>query len=85
VTTWVVDQPDGEGTSVTIKPLDPEKYLKHTVWDRGERFALLSATILNKDAFCANVGLSTDDVALVEVDHTFPVENRPLYDVTQGR
>jgi Rad3-related DNA helicase len=85
VTTWVVDQPDGEGTSVTIKPLDPEKYLKHTVWDRGERFALLSATILNKDAFCANVGLSTDDVALVEVDHTFPVENRPLYDVTQGK
>jgi len=85
VTTWVVDQPDGEGTSVTIKPLDPEKYLKHTVWDRGQRFALLSATILNKDAFCANVGLSTDDVALVEVGHTFPVENRPLYDVTQGK
>ncbi len=85
VTTWVVDQPDGEGTAVTIKPLDPEKYLKHTVWDRGTRFALLSATILNKDAFCANVGLSTDDVALVEVGHTFPVENRPLYDVTQGK
>jgi len=85
VTTWVVDQPDGEGGPVTVKPLDPEKYLKHTVWDRGNRFALLSATILNKDAFCANVGLSPDRVALVEVDHTFPVENRPLYDVTRGK
>ncbi|MBX0322722.1 ATP-dependent DNA helicase [Halomicroarcula sp. F13] len=84
-TTWVVDQADGEGSPVTIKPMNPERYLKHTVWDRGNKFALLSATILNKDAFCANVGLDPSDVALVEVGHTFPVENRPLYDVTQGK
>jgi Rad3-related DNA helicase len=84
-TTWVVDQPDGAGGRVTIKPLAPEKYLKHTVWDRGNRFALLSATILNKQAFCANVGLPPDDVALVDVEHTFPVEQRPLFDVTQGK
>jgi Rad3-related DNA helicase len=84
-TTWVVDQPDGAGTRVTIKPMNPERYLKHTVWDRGRSFALLSATILDKDAFCANVGLDPDRVALVEVPHTFPVENRPLYDVTQGK
>ena len=84
-TTWVVDQPDGAGAPVNIKPMNPERYLKHTVWDRGNRFALLSATILNKQAFCANVGLDPDDVALVEVGHTFPVENRPLYDITQGK
>jgi Rad3-related DNA helicase len=84
-TTWVVDQPDGEGTRVTIKPMSPERYLTHTVWDRGQQFALLSATILNKEAFCANVGLDADNVALVEVPHTFPVENRPLYDVTKGK
>ena len=84
-TTWVVDQPDGEGTRVTIKPMNPERYLQHTVWDRGRKFVLLSATILNKDAFCANVGLDPSRVALVDVPHTFPVENRPLYDVTQGK
>ena len=84
-TTWVVDQPDGAGSAITIKPLDPAKYLQHTVWDRGSKFALLSATILNKDAFCRGVGLNPDNVALVEVGHTFPVENRPLYDVTQGK
>ena len=84
-TTWVVDQAGGEGTPLTIKPLNPEKYLHHTVWDRGNRFALLSATILNKEAFCRQVGLDPSDVALVDVPHTFPVENRPLYDVTQGR
>jgi len=90
-TTWLVDQnestgkSDGEGGPVTIKPMDPERYLRHTVWDRANRFALLSATILNKDAFCRGVGLDPANVALVDVGHTFPVENRPLYDVTQGK
>ena len=83
-TTWVVDQPGGEGSELAIKPLDPARYLRHTVWDRGERFALLSATILSKDAFCRGVGLDPANVALVDVDHTFPLPNRPLYDVTRG-
>jgi Rad3-related DNA helicase len=84
-TTWVVDQHEGAGTPVSIKPMDPARYLGHTVWDRGAKFALLSATILNKDAFCRGTGLSPANVALVEVPHTFPVENRPLYDATQGK
>ncbi|MFW6435917.1 MAG: helicase C-terminal domain-containing protein, partial [Halovenus sp.] len=84
-TTWVLDQPAGEGTATTIKPLNPERFLAHTVWDRGNKFALLSATILNKAAFCAGAGLDPDRVALVDLAHTFPVENRPLYDVTQGK
>ncbi|WP_248895740.1 helicase C-terminal domain-containing protein [Haloplanus halobius] len=84
-TTWVVDQPDGEGTPITIKPLDPERYLHHTVWDRGNAFALLSATILDKASFCRGVGLDPANVALVDVPHTFPLDNRLLYDVTQGK
>ncbi|QUO48538.1 MULTISPECIES: helicase C-terminal domain-containing protein [Halorubrum] len=83
-TTWVVDQSGGEGSRIDIKPLDPARYLRHTVWDRGNRFALLSATILSKNAFCRGVGLDPADVALVDVEHTFPLANRPLYDVTQG-
>ena len=82
-TTWVLDQDDGG--AMTIKPMDPERYLHHTIWERANRFALLSATILDKDAFCRSVGLDPDRVALVDVPHTFPVENRPLYDVTRGR
>jgi Rad3-related DNA helicase len=82
-TTWVADQ--GRNRAISVKPLDPARYLHHTVWDRGTRFALLSATILNKEAFCRSAGLSPENVALVDVPHTFPVENRPLYDVTQGK
>jgi Rad3-related DNA helicase len=84
-TTWVTDQHAGEESPVTIKPMNPERYLSHTVWDRGTKFALLSATILNKDAFCRGTGIDPNRVALVDVEHTFPVENRPLFDVTQGK
>ena len=82
-TTWAVDQ--DEGRSLSIKPMNPERYLQHTVWNRANRFALLSATILNEEAFCRGVGLDPDRVALVDVGHTFPVECRPLLDVTQGK
>jgi Rad3-related DNA helicase len=89
-TVWVADQSDRasedpRGGAVSIKPLDPARYLHHTVWDRGRRFALLSATMLDKDAFCRGAGLDPSTVALVDVPHTFPVENRPLYDVTRGK
>ncbi|MDY6819253.1 MAG: ATP-dependent DNA helicase [Halobacteriales archaeon] len=82
-TTWLVDQ--AGGGAITIKPVNPARYLHHTVWDRGNTFVLLSATILEKAAFCRSVGLDPDRTALVEVDHTFPIEHRPLVDVTRGR
>ena len=82
-TTWVADQTDSG--AITVKPLDPAHYLHHTVWDRGNRFALLSATILDRVAFCRSAGLRPENVALVDVPHTFPIGNRPLYDVTQGK
>lgn len=82
-TTWAIDQT--EDRSLAIKPMNPERYLSYTVWDRANRFALLSATILNKAAFCRGVGLDPDRVALVDVGHTFPIERRPLYDATRGK
>jgi len=82
-TAWVLDQ-SADGTAA-IKPMNPERYLNHTVWERGDNFCLLSATILNKAAFCRGVGLDPANVALVDVGHTFPLERRPLYDVTCGK
>jgi Rad3-related DNA helicase len=79
--TWLVDGDVGRD-GFTIKPLHPERFLKYALWERGNKFALLSATLLNKDAFCQKVGVSPADAALVEIGHTFPLENRPLYDVT---
>lgn len=80
-TEWLLEP--GEG--LTIKPINPARYLHHTVWDRAESVALLSATILDRGSFCRSVGLDPSRVALVDVGHTFPLANRPLHDVTQGK
>lgn len=82
--TWVVD-PDERTNALTLKPLRPERFLSSALWERGKKFALLSATLLNKAAFCSRVGIPKSRVELVEVEHTFPLENRPLVDVTQGK
>lgn len=82
-TTWTIDQRE-PGAPIEIKPLDPARFLHRTVWDRGQRFALLSATILDKDGFCRRAGLDPATVTLIDIPHTFPVANRPLYDVSQG-
>ncbi len=85
---WIVDQQmtdEGEPGSVRIKPLEPGRFLSRTVWDRGEHFALLSATILDKDGFCRRVGLDPSEVRRIEVPHTFPLEHRRLFDATVGK
>ena len=39
----------------------------------------MSATILDIDAFCRNVGLNRDNVKFIQVDSDFPLENRHIY------
>ena len=80
---WVVDQAPDSG-ALAIKPLNPAPFLRHTVWDRGVRFALLSATILDPEAYCRGVGLPSGRVRTVDVPHTFPLGQRPLFDVMVG-
>ena len=80
---WVVDQAADSG-ALAIKPLNPAPFLRHTVWDRGVRFALLSATILDPAAYCRGVGLPSGGVRTVDVPHTFPITQRPLFDVMVG-
>jgi hypothetical protein len=40
---------------------------------------MMSATILDKDAFCASIGLATEEVKFIQVPSDFPLENRPIH------
>jgi ATP-dependent DNA helicase DinG len=40
---------------------------------------IMSATILDIDTFCRNIGLDLDQVNFIEVGSDFPLENRPIY------
>lgn len=84
-TRWLFDQEGGRGSPVTIRPVDPERVLYHSLWKRAENHLLLSATLLNKSAFCRSVGVSPDRVGFVRLQHTFPLKHRPLFDVMCGK
>jgi ATP-dependent DNA helicase DinG len=40
---------------------------------------MMSATILDKDAFCTSLGLAPGEVKFIQVPSDFPLENRPIY------
>lgn len=46
---------------------------------KADRFLFMSSTILNKNAFCADLGIKADDVAFLSLPSEFAVANRPIY------
>jgi ATP-dependent DNA helicase DinG len=67
-----------ELTEVILKPLDISPYCKD-VFDKCSNTLVMSATILNPEAFCRNVGLNVNDVKFIQIQSDFPIENRLIY------
>jgi len=45
----------------------------------ADRFLFMSSTILNKNTFCHDIGISPDDAVFLSLPSEFDVENRPVY------
>ena len=65
-------------TKVTFKPLNVAPFCKN-LFEQCNTTLIMSATILDFDMFCRNVGLDRSQVKFIEVGSDFPVENRPIY------
>jgi ATP-dependent DNA helicase DinG len=65
-------------TKVTFKPINVAPYCKK-LFEQCATTLIMSATILDFDTFCRNVGLDHSQVKFIEVGSDFPVENRPIY------
>jgi ATP-dependent DNA helicase DinG len=46
---------------------------------------MMSATILDKDAFCKSLGLAPEEVKFIQVPSDFPLQNRPIYPLNIAR
>lgn len=44
----------------------------------AEKFLFMSSTILNKEAFCDDLGIDPDKTAFISVDSEFELDNRPV-------
>jgi ATP-dependent DNA helicase DinG len=78
---WIVSdikKENNEVTRVELKSLDVSSYCKY-VFAKCEKTLMMSATILDKDAFCTSVGLAPKEVKFIRVPSDFPLQNRPIY------
>jgi len=78
---WIVT--DSE-KSISFKPLDAAKY-SNSLFRMGEKCLLMSATILDIDMFCKDLGIDKNDVGFLRLDSTFPIENRKIDYVPMGK
>jgi Rad3-related DNA helicase len=81
--TVVVDR-DGMN-SIGFKPLKADTYAGEFLFDSADRVLMMSATVLNKDHFCNSLGLDPKDVCYFNVASPFPIERRPIVDVSRFR
>lgn len=68
-----------EGKTVfKFKELYGKRNFKRFVEPMAEKFLFMSSTILDKDAFCEDLGLDPNQAAFISLDSEFHVDNRPI-------
>jgi Rad3-related DNA helicase len=70
---------------VTFRPVYVGDYTGRWLFSYGARSLLMSATILDKEMFCKEVGLTPESVYYVNVPSSFPPENRPIVKKYAGK
>jgi len=77
---YVFDYTDnGKVQRVQFRPVTIGDFACHSLFSYGERVLMMSATILDKQLFCAGVGLDSNKVAYIQVPSHFPPEHRPIF------
>ena len=60
----------------SFKPVFVNKYAANNLWKHCNNALLMSATLVNPDQFCRDVGLVKSDTSMFELPSSFPVESR---------
>jgi len=75
--------------TLTLQPLYARFFTNDLIWSRANKFIISSATILNPNDFVYQIGLDRalklNEIKHIRVPSTFPVENRPVIDVVDGK
>ena len=80
---WVI-QNDTDNKKITISPIFASDFAQDAIFNRGQKVLLMSGTILNKKAFCQNLGIQTSDCLFLSLDSTFPIQNRKIFILGSG-
>lgn len=78
---WVVNRQEGYGRTlekIEFKPIDVSSFSEDLLFRMGAKVIMMSATILDGDAFCESLGIPKDNAQILSFPSPFPVENRPI-------
>ena len=79
---WVLNEipPEGKsGKKIEFKPIDVAPFSDEMLFNFGEKILLMSATILDKNAFCELLGIDKSQCSFLTLPTPFPIENRPIF------
>ena len=77
---WVMNIEDNpNGKKFEFKPIDIAPYAEEFLFKRADKIFLMSATIMNKSAFCRVLGIDEKDTAFIHIASPFDVEKRPIH------
>lgn len=78
---WVMNDLPADSRStrkLQFKPIDISPYTDEMLFRFGKKVVFMSATILDKSAYCEMTGISEKDTAFITLPTPFPAENRPV-------
>jgi Rad3-related DNA helicase len=86
-TEYVFDYSDSGRNSpkIIVRPVNAGKFSFEWLTNYAERVIFMSATILDRDLFCNEVGINSNDAYYIRVPSSFPPENRPIIKKYAGR
>jgi len=68
-----------------FKPVDVSPFCEDYLYKYGtDHVLLMSATIMNKDAYCRSVGINPKDAEFYTAPSPFPIENRQIHVIPVG-
>lgn len=84
---WVMEKEETEKrgyVKVNYRAIDVSNYAEEYLFRLGQKVILMSATILNADAFAESLGIPKDQYESISIPSPFPVENRPIINASVG-
>jgi len=77
---WVMNESrlDNGTRKWEFKPICVGPFSESYLFKHSEKVLLMSATVMNQDAFCEVLGIDKSECAFISIPSPFPIENRPI-------
>lgn len=80
-----IDESEIDNPRYSFKPINVAPYAERNLFRYANKVVLMSATIINYKAFCQSLGIDPNEAVFIDVESTFPKENRPIVKAYVGR